>query len=214
MEHYIAVCRYEISLLVLKKYRKIPKISPGACIFQRPFLRGLFLEGHIFGGAYLWRESSVSKSIGLVLQLKGNLPFLLCFTLYLRAISKYKPPGGLYLEGRFNGGFFCVASLGGLYLELRGAYFRNFTVFHSFAALMITREIFFNTRREISYLRAAMLYPLFPTNIYCSSLVLAVVLNGSSCSFPVWRKMFKSFSILHRRSSCSNLNCQKAIECD
>ena len=23
-----------------------------------------------------------------------NLPFLLCFTLYLRATSKYKPPGG------------------------------------------------------------------------------------------------------------------------
>ena len=29
------------------KYRKIPKISPGAYIFQRPFLRGLFLEGLI-----------------------------------------------------------------------------------------------------------------------------------------------------------------------
>ena len=28
-----------------------------------------------------------------------------------------KPPGSLYLEGRFNGGFFCVTSLGGLYLE-------------------------------------------------------------------------------------------------
>ena len=27
-----------------RKYRKIPKISPGAYIFQRPFLRGLFLE--------------------------------------------------------------------------------------------------------------------------------------------------------------------------
>ena len=26
-------------------------------------------------------------------------------------------PGGLYSEGRFNGGFFCVMSLGGLYLE-------------------------------------------------------------------------------------------------
>ena len=39
---------------------------------------------------------------------------LLCFTLYLRAISKYKPPGVLYLEGRFNEGFFCVTSLGGL----------------------------------------------------------------------------------------------------
>ena len=36
------------------------------------------------------------------------MPFLLCFTLYLRAISKHKPPGGLYLEGRFNGGFFAL----------------------------------------------------------------------------------------------------------
>ena len=26
-------------------------------------------------------------------------------------------PGGFYLEGRFNGGFFCVMSSGGLYLE-------------------------------------------------------------------------------------------------
>ena len=29
-------------------------------------------------------------------------------TLYLREISKYKPPGGLNLEGRFNGGFFAL----------------------------------------------------------------------------------------------------------
>ena len=36
-----------------KTYRKIPKISPGAYIFQKPFLRGLFLEELIFGGAYL-----------------------------------------------------------------------------------------------------------------------------------------------------------------
>ena len=35
-------------------YRKIPKISPGAYIFQRPFLRGLFLEGLIFRGAYIY----------------------------------------------------------------------------------------------------------------------------------------------------------------
>ena len=35
---------------------KIPKIKPRAYIFQRPFLRGLFLEGLIFGGAYLRRE--------------------------------------------------------------------------------------------------------------------------------------------------------------
>ena len=35
-------------------YRKIPKISPEAYIF-----RGLFLEGLIFGGGYLWREICV-----------------------------------------------------------------------------------------------------------------------------------------------------------
>ena len=50
-----------------ERYSKIPKISPGAYIFQRPFLRGLFLEGLMFGGAYLRREICVSKSIGLAL---------------------------------------------------------------------------------------------------------------------------------------------------
>ena len=49
----------------LNRSRKIPKISPGAYIFQRPFFRGLFLEGLIFEGAYLRREICVSKSIGL-----------------------------------------------------------------------------------------------------------------------------------------------------
>ena len=31
------------------EYRKIPKISPGAYIFQRPFLRGLYFEGLFYG---------------------------------------------------------------------------------------------------------------------------------------------------------------------
>ena len=53
--------------IATQKYRKIPKISPEAYIFQRPFLRGLFFEGLIFGGAYLRREICVSKSIGLAL---------------------------------------------------------------------------------------------------------------------------------------------------
>ena len=55
------------SIIVISRYRKIPKISAGAHIFQRPFLRGLFLEGLVFGGAYLRREICVSKSIGLAL---------------------------------------------------------------------------------------------------------------------------------------------------
>ena len=107
---------YWITLLFLR-YCKIPKISPRAYIFQRPFLRGLFLEGLIFGGAYLWREICVSKSIGQALQLEVNLPFLLCFTFYLSAIFQVQAPGSLYLEGLFNGGSFCVTSLGGLYME-------------------------------------------------------------------------------------------------
>ena len=48
----------------------------------------------------------------VTLKLEGNLRFLLCFTLYLRAISKYKPLAGLYLEGLIHG----------------GACFQNFTV--------------------------------------------------------------------------------------
>ena len=95
---------------------------PRRLYFQRPFLRGLFLEGVICGGAYVWREICVSKSIGKALKLEGNLPFLLCFSLYLSAIFKYKPPAGLYLEGRFNGGSFALRVWGayiwrGLYME-------------------------------------------------------------------------------------------------
>ena len=41
-------------------------------------------------------------------------------------LSKYKPPGGLYLQGRFNGGFFLRYRFGGLIFG--GAYFQNFTV--------------------------------------------------------------------------------------
>ena len=65
----------------------IPKISPGAYIFQRPFLRGLFLEGLIFGGTYLQRE--------ICFKLEVNFLFLLCFNLYLRAIFQAQAPRGL-----------------------------------------------------------------------------------------------------------------------
>ena len=55
------------------------------------FSKALF-EGLLFEGAYLRREICVSKSIGLALQLEVNLPFLLCFTLYLRAIFQVQAP--------------------------------------------------------------------------------------------------------------------------
>ena len=114
-----------------KRYRKIPKISPGAYIFQKPFLRGLFLEGLIFGGAYLRREICVSKSIGLAYIWKWIYRFCFVLLRIWEQFSKYKPPGGVYLEGLFNGGFFALPVWGGLYLEelLHGGdYSRNFTV--------------------------------------------------------------------------------------
>ena len=62
------------------------------------------------------------KIVWATLMVGRKLTVLLCFTLYLRAISKYKPPGGLYSEGRFNGGVFALQVWGvyiwrGLYIE-------------------------------------------------------------------------------------------------
>ena len=85
--------------LIVKGYHKIPKISPGAYIFQRPFLRGLFLEGRTFRGAYVRREICVSISIGLACRGKEIYHFSLCFTLYSGANSKYKHPRGLIFGG-------------------------------------------------------------------------------------------------------------------
>ena len=103
-------------------YRKIPKISPVAYIFQRPFLRGLFLRGLIFGGAYVGREICVSKSIKLACS--GMEIYHFCFVLLcIRGqIPSASPPGGLYSEERFNGGFFVLRFWGayiwrGLYME-------------------------------------------------------------------------------------------------
>ena len=66
-------------------------------------------------------------------QLPSLTPCDLCqtisFTLYFYTRGG---GGGSYLEGRFNGRFFALRNLGGLYLEgliLGGVYFWNITVF-------------------------------------------------------------------------------------
>ena len=61
---------------------------------------------------------------------QGNLPFLLCFTLYSRVNPKYKPlgggGGGAYIrKGDLTEGFLRY-DFGGYIIG--GAYFRNFTV--------------------------------------------------------------------------------------
>ena len=84
------------------------------------------MEGLIFGGAYVRREICVSKSIGLACS--GKEVYHFCFVLLCvrGQIPSTRPPGGLYSEGRFNGGFLRY-DFGGL--RFGGAYFRNFTVY-------------------------------------------------------------------------------------
>ena len=71
------------------------------------------------------------KNLATALNLQQVLQFLLCFILNLREVSEYKSPEACIWRGDLSEGFFCVMSLGGLYLEglyMEGAYFRNFTV--------------------------------------------------------------------------------------
>ena len=77
-------------------------------------------------GAYLRREIFVSKSIRLALQLEGNLPFLVCLSLYLSCNFQVKAPRGAYIwRGDLTEGFLRY-EFGGLIF--REAYFRNFTI--------------------------------------------------------------------------------------
>ena len=90
------------------------------------FSKALF-EGLIFGGAYIRRglctEGNLRFKIDWAsLQWEGNLPFLLCLLRIRGQIPSTSPRGGLYSEGRFNGGFFALRFWGayiwrGLYME-------------------------------------------------------------------------------------------------
>ena len=92
-------------------HRKIPKISPAAYIFQRPFF-----EGHIFGGAYLWREIDWASPI---VGRKFTVFALFYFVFECKFQRSTSPRGGISLEGRFNGGFFALRVWG---LLFEGAY--------------------------------------------------------------------------------------------
>ena len=79
------------------------------------------MEGLIYGGKFAFREIDW---VSLIVGSKFTF-FLLCFTLYLRAIFQVQAPGGLYLERRFNGGVFALRVWGayiwkGLFSEFYG----------------------------------------------------------------------------------------------
>ena len=101
-------------------------MSPRAYIFQRSFLKGLFLEG-----LRCTKGNLCFKSDWASLQWGGNLPFLLCF--YFVFEGKFQvqaPPGCVYIwRGDLTGGFLCYdfgGGGGGAYNYLEGLdYFRN-----------------------------------------------------------------------------------------
>ena len=89
--------------LALRYYRKIPKISPGAYIFQRPFLRGLSAEGNL-RFKINWASLVVRSKLTVFASFfafEGNFP------------------STRHLEGRFNKGFLCYRVRG---LIFGGAY--------------------------------------------------------------------------------------------
>ena len=95
-------------------------MSPGAYIFQRPFLRGF-----IFGGAYLRGKNQASLIVG------RKFPFFALFQFVFEGNFQVKAPRGTYIwRGDLTEGFLRY-EFGRLYLEgfiHGGAYFRNFTV--------------------------------------------------------------------------------------
>ena len=103
-------------------YHKIPKIRPRAYSFQRPFLRGLFLKGPVFGGAYLRREICVSKLIGLA------LVFALFYSVFEGKFQVQAPRGAYIWRGNLTEGLFALRVWG---LIHGGAYLRQLNWFNA-----------------------------------------------------------------------------------
>ena len=101
------------------KYRKIPKISPGTYIFQRPFLRGLYLEGLIYGGKFD-RASLIVGSKFTIFSLfyfvfEGNFPSTSPWGTYIwrgdltEGFLRYRF-GGLIFGGAYQGFWYFARS--------------------------------------------------------------------------------------------------------
>ena len=118
---------------------KIPKTSPGAYIFQRPFLRGLSTEGNL-----RFKIRWVSLIVA------SKLTYRFCFVLLCiwGQLFKYKPQGRLYRKGDLTEGFLCYRIRG---LIFGGAYFQNFTVFKD--ELNTNRDIAYSSNTQRPYLK-------------------------------------------------------------
>ena len=62
---------------------------------------------YLFEGL-IWRGICVSKTIGLAFIVRGKFTVCALFYFVFEGNFQVKAPGGLYFEGRFNGGFFAL----------------------------------------------------------------------------------------------------------
>ena len=103
-------------------YRKIPKISAGAYIFQRPFLRGLYTEGNL-----RFKTDWACRIVG------RKFTVFACFYFVFEGNFPSTSPRGAYIwRGDLTEGFLRYR-FGGLVHG--GAYFRNFTVSNKYFSL-------------------------------------------------------------------------------
>ena len=98
-------------------YRKIPKVSPRAYIFQRPFLRGLFLEGFIYGGKFAFLNLIVGSQFTV---------FALFYFVFEVNFPSTSPQGAYIWRGDLTEDFFALSAWGayiwrGLFSELYGS---------------------------------------------------------------------------------------------
>ena len=107
---------------VLILYRKVPKISHGAYIFQRLFLRGFFWRGLYSEGLIYRGKFAFQNRLGKPYSWKEIYLFCIVLLCIWGQFPSTRPRGALYFEGQFNGGFFALQVWGayiwrGLYME-------------------------------------------------------------------------------------------------
>ena len=141
------------------KYRKIPKTSPAAYISQKPFLRGLFLEGLIFGGAYLCMERNLRFKIDWSSLIVGSkfTVYASFYFVFERNFLSTSPRGAYIWRGDLTEGFLRYR-FGGLIFG--GAYFRNLTV-TNFCRL---------TERALGLFKVKIFEDIQPSEVICFSL--------------------------------------------
>ena len=72
--------------------------------------------------------------------------FALFYFVFEGNFPSTSPRGGLYLVGRFNGGFFALPVWGVIF---GGAYFRNFMVIVQFLSLLLFEDTGISTIRQL-----------------------------------------------------------------